>query len=103
MAGTSLRTKLAEAMASRLTDIVCDAVLTVRKPDEPIDLYMVSASVPLVAATCSWQPASEMVPRRPQSLGVGGEGSAWFPAAVITWRSSAEQVLGLAVKVYACS
>mmetsp|Transcript_3784 Transcript_3784/g.10894 ORF Transcript_3784/g.10894 Transcript_3784/m.10894 type:complete len:533 (-) Transcript_3784:196-1794(-) len=41
VAGTSLRTKLAEAMASRLTDIVCDAVLTVRKPDEPIDLYMV--------------------------------------------------------------
>ena len=30
-------------MADRLTDIVCDAVLTIRKPDEPIDLYMVSA------------------------------------------------------------
>jgi hypothetical protein len=29
-------------MADRLTDIVCDAVLTIRKPDEPIDLYMVS-------------------------------------------------------------
>jgi hypothetical protein len=32
-----------QAMADRLTDIVCDAVLTIRKPDEPIDLYMVSA------------------------------------------------------------
>lgn len=31
-----------QAMADRLTDIVCDAVLTIRKPDEPIDLYMVS-------------------------------------------------------------
>ena len=41
VARTSLRTKLAQTMADRLTDIVCDAVLTIRKPEEPIDLYMV--------------------------------------------------------------
>lgn len=53
VAGTSLRTKLAEAMASRLTDIVCDAVLTVRKPDEPIDLYMVRPSSTSRVGCCS--------------------------------------------------
>lgn len=41
VARTSLRTKLAEALADQLTDIVADAVLTIQKPDEPIDLYMV--------------------------------------------------------------
>ena len=38
---TSLRTKLYEGLADQLTDIVVDAVLTVKKPDEPIDLFMV--------------------------------------------------------------
>ena len=37
----SLRTKLAEVLADQLTAIVADAVLTIQKPDEPIDLYMV--------------------------------------------------------------
>jgi hypothetical protein len=42
VARTSLRTKLHEALADQLTDIVTDAVLCIRKPDTPIDLYMVS-------------------------------------------------------------
>ena len=46
VARTSLRTKLAEALADRLTDIVTDAVLTVQKPDEPIDLFMVRCLSP---------------------------------------------------------
>jgi len=33
--------QLNEKMADRLTDIVTDAVLHIRKPDEPIDLHMV--------------------------------------------------------------
>ncbi|EIE19637.1 T-complex protein, zeta subunit [Coccomyxa subellipsoidea C-169] len=41
VARTSLRTKLYEDLADQLTDIVVDAVLTIRKPDEPIDLFMV--------------------------------------------------------------
>ena len=36
--------QLSEKMADQLTDIVTDAVLAIRKDDEPIDLYMVSAS-----------------------------------------------------------
>lgn len=43
VARTSLRTKLAEGLADQLTAIVADAVLTIQKPDEPIDLYMVRA------------------------------------------------------------
>ncbi len=35
-------TFLVQSMADRLTDIVTDAVMTIRKPEEPIDLYMVS-------------------------------------------------------------
>ena len=41
---TSLRTKLYEGLADQLTDIVVDAVLTIRKPDEPVDLFMVRAA-----------------------------------------------------------
>ncbi|KAJ0977680.1 hypothetical protein J5N97_013154 [Dioscorea zingiberensis] len=41
VARTTLRTKLYEALADQLTDIVLNAVLCVRKPDEPIDLFMV--------------------------------------------------------------
>ena len=41
VARTSLRTKVYEALADQLTDIVVDAVLAIRKPDEPIDLFMV--------------------------------------------------------------
>lgn len=42
-----------QAMADRLTDIVCDAVLTIRKPDEPIDLYMVGIQCPSLQLTQS--------------------------------------------------
>lgn len=38
---TSLMTKLAPHLAEQLTDIVTDAVLTIRQPDQPLDLYMV--------------------------------------------------------------
>ncbi|GAB4818503.1 hypothetical protein N2152v2_005549 [Parachlorella kessleri] len=41
VARTALRTKLQESMADQLTDIVVDAVLTIQKPDQPLDLYMV--------------------------------------------------------------
>ena len=41
VARTSLRTKLIQSMADQLTSIVTDAVLTIRKKDEPIDLFMV--------------------------------------------------------------
>lgn len=37
----ALRTKLAEPMADALASIVADAVLTVRREGEPIDLHMV--------------------------------------------------------------
>ena len=53
VARTSLRTKLYEDLADQLTDIVVDAVLTIRKPEEAIDLFMVSglrktASLPVL-------------------------------------------------------
>jgi hypothetical protein len=38
---TSLMTKLAPHLAEQLTDIVTDAVLTIRQPEQPLDLYMV--------------------------------------------------------------
>ncbi len=41
MARTSLRTKVHEELADALTEIVTDAVLTIRKDNEPIDLFMV--------------------------------------------------------------
>lgn len=41
VARTALRTKLYEKLADQLTDIVVDAVLTIQKPDQPLDLYMV--------------------------------------------------------------
>lgn len=41
VARTSLRTKLPEPLADQLTNIVTEAVLTVHKEDEPIDLHMV--------------------------------------------------------------
>ena len=44
VARTSLRTKLYADLADQLTAIVVDAVLTIRRPDEPIDLYMVRPS-----------------------------------------------------------
>ena len=44
VARTSLRTKVYEALADQLTDMVVDAVLTIRKPDEPIDLFMARAA-----------------------------------------------------------
>lgn len=53
VARTSLRTKLYQDLADQLTDIVVDAVLTIRKEDEPLDLYMVS-SLDLQPLTCTW-------------------------------------------------
>ena len=41
VARTALRTKLSEALADALAGVVLDAVLTVRRPGEPIDLFMV--------------------------------------------------------------
>ncbi|KAF5958439.1 hypothetical protein HYC85_005664 [Camellia sinensis] len=41
VARTTLRTKLYEALADQLTDIVVNAVLCIRKPEEATDLFMV--------------------------------------------------------------
>ncbi|KAG6743104.1 hypothetical protein POTOM_054050 [Populus tomentosa] len=41
VARTALRTKLHEALADQLTDIVVNSVLCIRKPEEGIDLFMV--------------------------------------------------------------
>ncbi|XP_028662669.1 T-complex protein 1 subunit zeta [Erpetoichthys calabaricus] len=41
VARTSLRTKVHAQLADLLTEAVVDAVLAIRKPSEPIDLYMV--------------------------------------------------------------
>ncbi|EFJ08216.1 hypothetical protein SELMODRAFT_161138 [Selaginella moellendorffii] len=41
VARTTLRTKVHEALADQLTDIVVNAVLCVKKPQEPLDLFMV--------------------------------------------------------------
>lgn len=41
VARTSLRTKVQERLADQLTDIVVDALLTIRKPGQLIDLFMV--------------------------------------------------------------
>lgn len=41
VARTSLRTKLHSALADTLTEAVVDAILTIRKPEQPIDLHMV--------------------------------------------------------------
>lgn len=51
VARTSLRTKLNEALADQLTDIVTDAVLTVLKPDAPLDLHMVRLALPGATST----------------------------------------------------
>ena len=41
VATTSLRTKVAADVADVLTDIVVDAVRTIERPGEPIDLFMI--------------------------------------------------------------
>lgn len=41
VARTSLRTKLHADMANQLTEIVTDAVLNIKKPEQPVDLFMV--------------------------------------------------------------
>lgn len=41
VARTSLRTKLSPEVADIVTEVVVDAVLAIRKPDQPIDLHMV--------------------------------------------------------------
>jgi len=50
VARTSLRTKLYQDLADQLTDIVVDAVLTIRKEDEPLDLYMVYLTQHMLSA-----------------------------------------------------
>jgi T-complex protein 1 subunit zeta len=59
VARTSLRTKLAPEMADQFTDIVTDAVLTIYRPGEPIDLHMIermhmvrAAAAAAAAARC---------------------------------------------------
>ncbi|CAJ1846505.1 unnamed protein product [Sphenostylis stenocarpa] len=41
VARTTVRTKLYESLADQLTDIIVNAVLCIRKPEEEIDLFMV--------------------------------------------------------------
>ncbi|RYR59969.1 hypothetical protein Ahy_A04g017088 [Arachis hypogaea] len=41
VARTTVRTKLYESLADKLTDIIVNAVLCIRKPEEAIDLFMV--------------------------------------------------------------
>jgi T-complex protein 1 subunit zeta len=41
VAQTSLRTKLDHKLADHLADIITDACLAIRKPGEPLDLYMI--------------------------------------------------------------
>src|SRR5690606_23830516 len=41
VAKSCLRTKLEESLADSIAEIVVEAVLTIRKPDVPIDLFMV--------------------------------------------------------------
>eukprot|EP01052_Picozoa_sp_SAG31_P064735 SAG31_NODE_23573_length_501_cov_1.034826_1_plen_66_part_10 len=41
VAKTSLRTKVHGALADHLAPAVVDAVLCIKKPDEPVDLHMV--------------------------------------------------------------
>eukprot|EP00927_Polykrikos_kofoidii_P082647 TRINITY_DN8264_c0_g1_i1.p1 TRINITY_DN8264_c0_g1~~TRINITY_DN8264_c0_g1_i1.p1 ORF type:complete len:565 (+),score=124.54 TRINITY_DN8264_c0_g1_i1:97-1695(+) len=41
VARTSLRTKIAPSMADPMAEAVVDAIRTIRKPEEPIDLHMV--------------------------------------------------------------
>ena len=41
VARTALSTKLIPALANQLVEMVVDAVLTIQKPDAPIDLHMV--------------------------------------------------------------
>jgi len=41
VAKTSLRTKLEETLADSLAEIVVDAILTIRVPGKPVDLFMV--------------------------------------------------------------
>lgn len=41
VAKTSLATKVHQTLADQLTDIVVDAVLAVKKDEEPINLHMV--------------------------------------------------------------
>uniref|UniRef100_A0A6N2MMD5 Uncharacterized protein n=1 Tax=Salix viminalis TaxID=40686 RepID=A0A6N2MMD5_SALVM len=45
VARTTIRTKLYEALADQLTDIVVNSVLCIRKPEEAIDLFMVEGLV----------------------------------------------------------
>jgi hypothetical protein len=50
---TSLSTKLAPNLVEQLTDIVTDAVLTIKQPDQPLDLYMVRGPALGLAQKCA--------------------------------------------------
>jgi T-complex protein 1 subunit zeta len=50
---TSLSTKLAPNLVEQLTDIVTDAVLTIKQPDQPLDLYMVRPAACGCAHCCA--------------------------------------------------
>ncbi|XP_049852201.1 LOW QUALITY PROTEIN: T-complex protein 1 subunit zeta-like [Schistocerca gregaria] len=51
LARTSLRTKLDRELADRLADIVVDAVLTIKRDDEPIDLHMIETNLHMLHRT----------------------------------------------------
>ena len=52
LAQTALRTKMHTVLADQLVEIVTDAVLCVRKPDQPINLHMVEIIHMLHRAAC---------------------------------------------------
>lgn len=41
VARTSLRTKVHQELADKLTEVVVDSILTIQRPDKPLDLFMV--------------------------------------------------------------
>ena len=75
MARTSLRTKVYEALADQLTDIVVDAVLAIRKPDEPIDLFMVH-SRPVPSNEVQWRGSIDLFMVHPRPV----------PSNKVQWR-----------------
>ena len=62
VARTSLRTKLYSDLADQLTEIVVDAVLTIRRQGEPIDLYMARPGL-----CCGWLVNTDQQRKRPDT------------------------------------
>ena len=69
VARTSLRTKLYEDLADQLTDIVVDAVLTIRKPEEAIDLFMVGGPLGQHHSLCWTSQSQDAIHQVPGCLG----------------------------------